>query len=124
MPPTKEDLLARTRIVPSFPTLVFKQRLADAAEINTAIKQIVLEKVRAYGSKGYSNFGGWHSGYSFSDWGGLALQRILETAKQLASRATKPREGRAQNLPWDIKCWANVIRRGNANNMHTHVGCF
>ncbi len=124
MPTSPEDLLSRTRIVPSFPTPVFKMRLDGAAEINAAVKQTILEMERNYASKGYSNFGGWHSGYSFSDWGGPALQRILEAAKDLASRATKPREGEAHGFPWSIKSWANVIRRGHANNMHTHVGCF
>ncbi len=124
MPPSREDLLARTKVVPCFPTPVFKLHLPHAAEINAAVKETILKKERDYASKGYSNFGGWHSGYSFEDWGGPALQEILQAAKDLASRSTRTRKGQSQSLPWGIKCWANVIRRGNANNLHTHVGCF
>ncbi len=121
---TREALLAQTRFVPCFSTPVFRIRLAEAQRINATLKEVILAKEKAYASQGYSNFGGWHSGYSFAEWGGAALQEILEAAKGLASRATKEREGRRQRLSWEVKTWANVIRRGNANNMHSHVGCY
>ncbi|MEO1190803.1 MAG: TIGR02466 family protein [Pseudomonadota bacterium] len=123
---TRDSLLARTRLVPAFPTPVFTYRLPEADAVNAALMPTILAEEKRYASKGYSNFGGWHSGYSFEDWGGPPLQKILEAAKTLAASATKQRLGEEDAPPprWQIKCWANVIRRGNANNMHNHVGCY
>ncbi|GAB5470251.1 MAG: hypothetical protein Kilf2KO_32810 [Rhodospirillales bacterium] len=122
---TRESLLSRTKIVPSFATPVFQRRLPEAEQINAALKETITAEEKRYASKGYSNFGGWHSGYAFEDWGGPPLKRILEAAKGLASEVTKLRLEESGPAPsWQIKCWANVIRRGNANNLHTHVGCY
>lgn len=124
MQPSRDALLARTRFVPSFPTPVYKLRLPEAARINPELKETVLAMERRYPSKGYSNFGGWHSGYGFADWGGASLQELLAAARKLAARATRTRQRRLGPEAWDIKCWANVIRRGHANDLHTHVGCY
>ena len=49
---------------------------------------------------------------------------MLAKARQLADRVTVDRQGRPVTIEWRTECWANVNRRGQANKLHTHPGCF
>ena len=107
-----------------FPTPVVVSLLPEAAEINSRIKPVIIERARATTSIQHSNLGGWQSSWDFTEWGGPALDRILETARGLADRLTVDRQGRAVEVDWKINCWANINGRGHGNEFHTHPGAF
>ena len=117
--------LAGARFLAIHPTPAFTAMLPDAAPITAALRQVILER-EAAGLAGLenSNVGGWHSTRDMTRWGGPALEAVLAKARQLADRVTVDRQGRPVTIDWRVECWANVNRRGQANKLHTHPGCF
>ena len=107
-----------------FPTPVVVSLLPEAATINALIKPVILGRARNSASTQHSNLGGWQSTWDFTEWGGPALDRILETARGLADRLTVDRQGRAVDIQWKVNCWANINRHGHGNEFHTHPGAF
>jgi uncharacterized protein (TIGR02466 family) len=57
-------------------------------------------------------------------WGGDAAATLLDAARGIASRITADRTGRRVDIAWKANMWANVNRRGDANEFHAHPGSF
>jgi len=72
-----------------------------------------------------SNIGGWHSNTRMVEWGGEAARALAYKAMTMADRQTldvnSPAESR---FGWIPEMWANVNRKGDANQYHTHPGSF
>ena len=107
-----------------FPTPIAITTLPEAAAINRVLKPLILERARAQASTQHSNLGGWQSTWDFTDWGGPALARMLQSARLVADGMTVDRQGNPARVDWKINCWANVNGPGNGNEFHTHPGCF
>lgn len=107
-----------------FATPVVVAMVPDAAEINRALETVIFQRETEQSSTDHSNLGGWQSTWDFTEWGGPALDHLLNAAKALASRMTTDRQGRPASVSWQINCWANVNRRGHGNEFHTHPGAF
>ena len=107
-----------------FPTPVAVTVLPEAAQINAMLKPVIIERAQSTQSTQHSNLGGWQSTWDFTDWGGPALNRLLETASRLAEKLTVDRQGRAVSIDWKVNCWANINRDGHGNEFHTHPGAF
>lgn len=106
-----------------FATPVVIMKLPDAAGLNAALKPAILARAEWAPSNDHSNLGGWQSTWDIADWGGAAMARLLEVAKGAASRLTARRsDGQPAGVTWAHNAWANVNRRGDANEAHTHPG--
>lgn len=98
--------------------------VADAQRLNAELSAAILGRAKAQPTVVASNLGGWQSSWDFADWSGEPGRRILDLAKAVANRLTANRQGRQVNVPWKVNAWANVNRRGDANEFHTHPGAF
>jgi uncharacterized protein (TIGR02466 family) len=107
-----------------FATPVVVATLPDAAALNLELRKIILEREQKEKGVQHSNLGGWQSSWDFEDWGGAAARRLLEAARELATRMTSDRAGRPVRIAWKSNAWANVNRRGHGNEFHTHPGAY
>jgi len=107
-----------------FATPVVVAMLPDAEAVNRELRRVVLEREREDAGVQHSNLGGWQSGWDFEAWGGPAAKRVLDTARDLATRMTSDRAGKPVRIAWKTNAWANVNRKGHGNEFHTHPGCY
>ena len=107
-----------------FATPVVIATLPDAVELNAELKRIILEHERQNQSVHHSNLGGWQSSWDFETWGGPPAKRLLDGARELATRLTSDRAGKGVRIAWTTNAWANVNRRNHGNEFHTHPGAF
>jgi uncharacterized protein (TIGR02466 family) len=107
-----------------FATPVVIATLPDAAVLNAELKRIILEHERQHQSLHHSNLGGWQSSWDFETWGGPAAKRLLDGARELATRLTSDRAGKGVRIAWTTNAWANVNRRNHGNEFHTHPGAY
>ncbi len=108
-----------------FPTPIALLRLPDHAAINAALEARILAREREVAGVHHSNWGGWQSPWDFAAWCGPEGQTVLDTAQRIATKLTADRAGRpVEGLAWRMNAWANVNRRGQGNEFHTHPGAF
>jgi uncharacterized protein (TIGR02466 family) len=55
---------------------------------------------------------------------GAPARRLLDAARELATRLTSDRAGKPVRVGWKTNAWANVNRRGHGNEFHTHPGAY
>ena len=60
----------------------------SAGDLNSALKDVVLERERTDRGVDYSNVGGWHSTADFEDWSGEPGKRLVEMVGAQVNRAT------------------------------------
>ena len=107
-----------------FATPVVVARLPEADALNAELKHIILEREREDQGVHHSNLGGWQSSWDFEAWGGPAAVRLLDAARELATRMTSDRAGKAVRIAWKTNAWANINRRSHGNEFHTHPGAY
>ena len=115
---------ARAEVRQLFATPVAIATLPEAGPINAALKRIILGREAKQPSTQHSNLGGWQSSWDFHEWGGPELQSVLSSAAALADQMTTDRQGQSVKVHWKTNCWANVNRKGQGNEFHTHPGSF
>lgn len=117
-------MTARIDLVPLFATPVAIADLAGAAQLNAALRAVIAaQRARGDGTR-HSNLGGWQSDWEMARWGGDAAATLLDAARGIATRITADRAGRRVDIAWKANMWANVNRRGDANEFHAHPGSF
>jgi len=107
-----------------FATPVVVARLPEAGQLNAELRRIILERERHDQGVHHSNLGGWQSSWDFEAWGGPVAKRVLDAARELATRMTSDRAGKAVRIAWKTNAWANVNRRSHGNEFHTHPGAY
>ncbi len=108
-----------------FPTPIATFLMPDHEAVNAALGPRILAREAEIAGVQHSNWGGWQSPWDFEDWGGEEGRRILDTARQIATKLTADRAGRpVDNLSWRTNAWANINRQGQGNEFHTHPGAF
>jgi uncharacterized protein (TIGR02466 family) len=107
-----------------FATPVILATLPDAQAVNAELKRVILEHERGDEGVHHSNLGGWQSGWDLESWGGPTAARVLDAARQLATRLTSDRAGKPVRIAWKTNAWANINRRGHGNEFHTHPGAY
>jgi uncharacterized protein (TIGR02466 family) len=107
-----------------FATPVAVATLADAESLNPELRRVIVERESRDEGVQHSNLGGWQSSWDFEDWGGAAAKRLLDGARELATRLTSDRSGNKVRISWKTNAWANVNRRGHGNEFHTHPGAY
>ena len=107
-----------------FATPVAAVILPDAEARNAELQDIILRHRAEHPSIGASNMGGWHSTRDLAEWGGKRAEEVLAFGRDLATKLTTDREGRAVRPEWTTEAWANVSGRGHSNACHYHPGSF
>lgn len=107
-----------------FATPVAVVELPGGTALNEALREAILRREREHASVSHSNLGGWQSSWDFHAWGGAAASHLLSSARDLASKLTCDRQGRAIRVEWRMNSWANVNRSGHGNEFHTHPGSY
>jgi len=107
-----------------FATPVALVTLPDAATLNPELKRVILERASRDQGVQHSNLGGWQSSWDLEEWGGAPARRLLDAARDVATRLTSDRAGGAVRIAWQTNAWANVNRKGHGNEFHTHPGAY
>lgn len=113
-----------------FSTPFIIDRLASQQGIAMLREAIEGEMVRDEAGISISNIGGWHSNTAMLEWGGEAAKALVFKAMTMAdahSVDVKAEEGATfadGRFGWIPELWANVSKKGNANQYHTHPGSF
>jgi hypothetical protein len=99
---------------------------ADAAELNPRLRADILKHEARHPGTTLTNVGGWHSDPGLLEFCGGAGQQLIRYMHEMIEEATLrlyaefSRPARPAN--WILNAWANVNRRGDFNQMHTHPG--
>ena len=109
-----------------FASPFLEHRWADGAELNSQLRQSILEHARRHEGERLTNIGGWHSETGVLGFCGEAGQRLIGHMHDMVQEATlrlyaaygRPPEA----LSWTLSAWANVNQRGDFNTVHTHPG--
>jgi uncharacterized protein (TIGR02466 family) len=118
--------LEQARSAALFATPLLSHIWADGAELNPALRDHILEHARRHSGYQRTNVGGWHSEPGMLEFcGGVGRQLIGhihamvdEATRRLYAEFARP----PQMLNWILSAWANVNRRGDFNQTHTHPG--
>jgi len=117
-------MIGKAELRTYFATPVIVAELTEAAQLNPALAATIRARSASTPSVEHSNLGGWQSAWDLADWGGAEAKAILDTAADLATRATSDRAGKPVRVTWKMNAWANVNRGGHGNEFHTHPGSF
>lgn len=108
-----------------FSTPFVTDRLQSEEGLAMLRESIERELARDKAGLSISNIGGWHSNTRMLEWGGEAAKALVYKAITMADAATvdvkSPNDTR---FGWVPELWANVSKRGDANQYHFHPGSF
>ena len=108
-----------------FPTSILSYTFGNVDELNTELKQAILEKKQVEESVEYSNVGGYHSPSNLLDWDYDCIKTftsmITEMATQMAKTSVLSDDG---PIGLGINAWSNVMTDGNYHLMHNHPNNF
>ena len=118
-------LLEHTNIQGAFAVPVMIHNWDDSREINNDLLTSILARERNNpNSSMRSNVGGWHSTDDLDKWTGEAGKRLAQRIIDMVNHATTQIYANArkseQDVQWGIGLWANVNRKGDYNNVHSH----
>lgn len=106
-----------------FPTPVVIARPPMSSEDNARLAKTILAHEKDGGDGvTHSNLSGWQSTDDLVKWGCPEAEKVIAFARALADKLTANRSGQPVEVPWFINAWANVNRRGHANQVHAHPG--
>jgi len=98
----------------------------DSEGLNAELRDRVLEHERQHPGMELTNRGGWHSSTGNLEFCGAAGNRLIEriqaTIQEATLRVYAEYGQRPEPWDWAFSIWANVNRRGDFNQIHTHPG--
>jgi len=109
-----------------FATPVLSHLWTDSAELNATLRTSILDHARRHPGAERTNMGGWHSEPGQLEFCGEAGAQLIGRMDSMVKEATLrlyAEFGRPpQRTSWTLSAWANVNRRGDYNQLHTHPG--
>src|SRR5580704_11002663 len=118
--------LANAKFTNLFATPMMAHVWNDAAELNEALRSLILEHERASAGERKTNIVGWHSETGQLEFCGDAGRRLVRHMYEMADEATRRVFAESQQpsrtMRWTLDAWANVNRVGDFNRTHTHAG--
>ncbi len=115
------------KIHPLFPTPLLESVLPGSEQLCAQLRDVILGRMAVSEGVRHSNLTGWQSDHDFMAWSGEPGRILLSAVQEVANRFTGVvLDGQLQRttLDWKISGWANVNRRGDANALHYHPGCY
>ncbi|HEY0185288.1 MAG TPA: TIGR02466 family protein [Rhodopila sp.] len=118
--------LERARSESLFASPLLAHKWTDGAELNPQLRASIVEHARQHPGKEQTNIGGWHSETGTLKFCGSAGERLIRHMHEMTEEATRRLYAEyampPEPLSWILSAWANVNRKGDFNNMHTHPG--
>jgi uncharacterized protein (TIGR02466 family) len=118
--------LERSRSGSLFASPLLTHRWADGPELNASLRESILDHAGRHPGTDLTNYGGWHSEYGTLEFCGDAGKRLIRHMHDMVEEATSRLYAEFAQKPrptsWALSAWANVNRRGDFNQMHTHPG--
>lgn len=118
--------LERARYAPLFSTPVLSHVWPDSAALNAALRDAILAEAARTPGATLTNYGGWHSEPGVLRFCGAAGEQLIARMGKLTEEATlrlfAEFDRRPSPMDWSLSAWANVNRRGDFNQVHTHPG--
>ena len=103
-----------------FATPVAVHFLPVAAEVNAALRPVILEK--AQGQPPLAHGQGWRSAPDFEAWGGGHAETLFRVLRDLANSVSATRSGARVNLDWKIAASATIRQKGDYQPMAARHG--
>jgi uncharacterized protein (TIGR02466 family) len=114
-------------MVSAFATPIVNYRWPDSDDLNAELERVILESEAARSGVVKSNIGGWHSTTDFLSWTVPAVvtlrTRIEHLIRELNKVAFDGDSGFAVER-FELDGWANVLRHGGYNSLHSHPNAF
>lgn len=108
-------------ILKQFPTPLGFFRIPETTTVNTGLEQLILAAEQRSPSTGRTNVGGWRSNHDLLEWPGVEVATLSGWIHDAVGRMIGATAGEAGfKGMMKIHGWANVLRRGNYNTLHTH----
>ena len=111
----------------AFATPVANLRLDEMLAVNPQLEALILAAAAAQPGVTKSNVGGWHSTLDFASRDQLPVRslfsRIQHVLRDLTQAVLRPGV-RIEDVELDIVAWANVLRFGEYNSLHSHPNAF
>lgn len=105
----------------AFTTPVAKMRVQEAASINPALRQAILDKETAEAGQGPVNPAGWHSQDELLSWPGEEVAALKEAFQEAVnSMVAFTSQSKRFTGTLTLRAWANVCRRGNYRRPHSN----
>jgi len=109
-----------------FATPLLEHVWADASELNAQLSECILDHERRHPGTELTNVGVWHSAAGRLEFCGVAGRRLMQHMSEMVEEATHRLYAQfgasARPLEWILSAWANINRKGDFNQMHTHPG--
>lgn len=116
--------MSEPRVRALFATPVIAEMWQDAPRWNAALKQAILTRSTQDRGVSKSNVHGWQSATDLDRWGGPAAIALRDHAIARAREFSVATQGDVDAFRWTAELWANVSKRGAANQTHAHPGSF
>jgi uncharacterized protein (TIGR02466 family) len=114
-------------MVSAFATPIANYRWPDSGELNAELAALVLDEESREPGVSRSNIGGWHSGLDFLDREApmiAALRDRIENFVTDLNEAVFSDDADRQPRDFSLEGWANVLRDGGYNSLHSHPNSF
>jgi uncharacterized protein (TIGR02466 family) len=104
-----------------FPTRIGMVNVPNAVSINPALESMILKRQDGEPGVSHSNIGGWQSTADLADWPEQEAKDLVDTFRNaVINMITLTTEIDSENIEMYVGAWANVNRKGNFNQVHTH----
>ncbi len=108
-----------------FETPLIAEQLANSAELNRQLKDVITDRSARDPGVSLSNVSGWQSKTDMQQWGGPAAEALLARITFLVDAFTVDVQSPQQSrYGWYSTMWANVSKAGGSNQYHAHPGAF
>ncbi len=120
-----KDRRATAQAASVFETPLIVDHVHGSAEINAALRSVIMKRMSEHDGIAISNIGGWHSDTHMLEWGGEAALILCEKIIAAADRFTIDIKAKGEpRYKWFPEMWANVSPPGASNRHHAHPGAF
>lgn len=117
----------RDTIVPIFTTPIANYLWKDSDALNAALRSELLQREGQNDGISRSNVGGWHSDTDLFAWDLECVAELHENIRRFIEELTSAfasDQERAAFEGFRVEGWANVLRYGQYNSLHSHPNAF
>lgn len=109
-------------VMQAWATPLFNRKWEDVGKLNRGLRELISAKEQEDTGVRKSVVGGWHSTEDFLTWQAPEILTLIDMIKTAVATMTAATGGK---LPESctMAAWANVLRTGGYNKVHTHPGC-
>jgi uncharacterized protein (TIGR02466 family) len=123
---TAERQTSKPTTVPLFATPIANHLWSDCGDLNRALSTLLHERERQTPSIARSNVGGWHSATDLFDWDAPAVGELAAGIRHYVGALFESvaLDRQAATPTFRLEGWANILRHGQYNSVHSHPNAF